>query len=175
MTNKNEYGLDRYIPSDVRSKVRQNSNFGCVNWRTAIYEFEHFEPDFKDASEHNPEGIALLCPTCHALVTKGRLPKSVVAKKYQQVKSEKKPIPPKDNEFFQNYSKNLNIQLGYSLFREFKSIINIDGKDVLSYLFDEESDSYVVSGAFYGLDGKELFRIENNEWIGPKMFGILSR
>lgn len=167
MSNQNQHGLSRHIREPVKLKIRQNSNFGCVICRTAIYEFEHFDPDFKDAEKHDPDGIALLCPTCHSLVSKGRIPKSEVAKKYRMVRSKTNPIPPKDHEFFQHYSEKLNIKLGNSLFTGFQSIINLDGKDVLSYSLDKVSKRFVVSGEFYDREGNEIFRIERNEWIGP--------
>ena len=60
------HGLSREIPSDVRRAVRQRCGFGCVVCGSAIFEYDHFDPEFKDATTHDSDGIALLCPTDHS-------------------------------------------------------------------------------------------------------------
>ena len=61
---KNDHGLSRHIPEDVKREVRQRSRFGCVipGCRRAFYEYEHIEPEFKDAKSHDPAAICLVCP-----------------------------------------------------------------------------------------------------------------
>lgn len=73
MANTNKHGLSRNIPSAVRLKVRKRCGFGCVVCGSAVYDYEHFEPEFHDAKEHSASGIALLCPTDHARKRKGEL------------------------------------------------------------------------------------------------------
>lgn len=167
MSNCNRYGLSRNIPAKVKIAVRQNSRFGCILCRSAIYTYEHIDPPFIDAKCHDPSRIALLCPTCHVLVTKGRIPKNYVSDKYNLIQNTYSVKRPSDQEFFTHYGNDLSIKLGPSEFKEFRSIININGIDVLSYQKSSESDGYSVSGVFYDNQGKELFRIVNNEWIGP--------
>lgn len=70
----NTYGLSRHIPSPVMREVRQRCGFGCVVCGNAIYDFEHFDPDFKDATAHVASGITLLCPTCNQKKARGWLP-----------------------------------------------------------------------------------------------------
>lgn len=167
MSNINKHGLSRNIPSKVKIAVRRNSRFGCVLCRSAIYTYEHIDPPFVDAKSHDACKIALLCPTCHTLVTKGRIPKEHVSEKYSSIQNSSFVKRPSDQEFFIHYGKELSVSLGSSEFKEFRSIINIDGVDVLSYQKSSETDAYSVSGIFYDQFGKELFRIVNNEWIGP--------
>ena len=62
---KNDHELSREIPSEIKREVRKRCGFGCVVCGSAIYEYEHFDPEFKDAKEHIADGIALLCPTDH--------------------------------------------------------------------------------------------------------------
>ena len=64
-SEKNRFGLSRHVPEHVAKTVRKHCGFGCVNCGSAIYDYEHFDPEFKDAAIHNPDGITLLCPTCH--------------------------------------------------------------------------------------------------------------
>ncbi len=73
MTTTNRHGLTRAIPSDIKLKVRKECGFGCVICGSWIYEYEHFNPEFKDATSHDSNGIALLCCTHHGAKTKGLL------------------------------------------------------------------------------------------------------
>lgn len=65
MSQANAHGLSRHIPAQVARKVRERCGFGCVVCGSAIIDYEHFDPEFKDATAHAPEGIILLCPTHH--------------------------------------------------------------------------------------------------------------
>ncbi|MDN7134916.1 HNH endonuclease [Pseudidiomarina terrestris] len=165
-SEKNQFGLKRQIPAKVKREVRQRSKFGCVVCRNAIYQYEHILPEFKDAKEHSADRIALLCPTCHTNVTKGRIPKEVVQRKYEQIQREERTAPPRDTEYFVNHYQNLQVKIGASRFIEHQSIINIDGADVLSYRKDKFTGRYLVTGIFFDQKGSKLFEIIDNEWIG---------
>ena len=67
----NTHGLSRDIPKDVKRQVRQECGFGCVICGLAIATYEHIDPPFKDAREHDPSKIAYLCGGCHDRVTRG--------------------------------------------------------------------------------------------------------
>jgi len=66
----NKHCLKREIPAAVKRTVRQACGFGCMVCGEAIYEYEHIDPEFAEAKEHSPDAIGLLCPTCHARVTR---------------------------------------------------------------------------------------------------------
>jgi hypothetical protein len=68
---RNKYGLARDIPDPIKRTVRQACRFGCVICGSSIVEYEHVDPEFKDAKEHDPQCITLLCPQCHSKVTTG--------------------------------------------------------------------------------------------------------
>ncbi|WP_140145769.1 HNH endonuclease, partial [Vibrio parahaemolyticus] len=78
MSDKNKHGLSRYIPEDVKRKVRQKCGYGCVVCGTAIVEYEHVDPEFSEAKEHDPDKIVLLCSQCHAKVTRKFLSKESI-------------------------------------------------------------------------------------------------
>lgn len=61
----NRFGLTRSIPANVALSVRRRCGFGCVVCGSAVYEYDHFLPEFKDAKSHDPNGIVLLCPNHH--------------------------------------------------------------------------------------------------------------
>lgn len=75
---KNKYGLPREIPASVKLQVRKACGFGCVICGASIIEYEHIDPPFTEAKEHDPENIALLCSQCHAKVTRKFLSKETV-------------------------------------------------------------------------------------------------
>jgi hypothetical protein len=70
MSEFNKQGLTREIPSEIKREIRKRCAFGCTVCGTAIIQYHHFDPEFVDATEHNPIGITLLCPTCHEKVKK---------------------------------------------------------------------------------------------------------
>ncbi len=73
MSERNQFGLPREIPGDVRRAIRKRCGFGCVICGAALYEYHHFNPAYVDAVEHNPNNIALLCGSHHDKATKGML------------------------------------------------------------------------------------------------------
>lgn len=79
MSQLNKFGLSRHISADVKRQVRQQSGFGCVVCGNLLYEYEHVDPPFAEARSHNPECITLLCPACHARVTRGIWSKHKIA------------------------------------------------------------------------------------------------
>ncbi|MBL8640119.1 MAG: hypothetical protein JNK24_07195 [Alphaproteobacteria bacterium] len=164
---KNKYGLSRSIPSEVKRQIRQRSKFGCVICRTAIYTYEHINPTFINAREHNPDHMCILCNNCQVDSTNGVLSKKKIRDAYNKIQESENVDDPKRKGFFDVYERNLTVNLGKSSFQMFHSVINIDGKDYLSFKPDpDRALSYVINGLFLDHGGSELFRIENNEWIG---------
>lgn len=64
-SEKNQYGLSKHRPSSVEEEIRQRCGFGCVICGLCFYDYEHFNPDFKDARIHDPRGMTLLCMQCN--------------------------------------------------------------------------------------------------------------
>ena len=87
MFNTNKYGLSRTIPEDIKRQIRQRSKFGCLICRQAIYTYEHIDPVFVEASEHDPDCMCLLCPNHQRDSTDGVLSKSEIMEAYHHVQS----------------------------------------------------------------------------------------
>src|SRR5689334_6226345 len=85
MAKPNKHGLSRDIPKRIKREVRRRSRFGCVLCRSGIYDYEHIDPEFADARKHDPDKICCLCPSCHALVTRGQRSKAMVAQAYDEI------------------------------------------------------------------------------------------
>jgi hypothetical protein len=45
----NNHGLSRDIPDHVAREVRQRCGFGCVCCGSALYQYHHFDPLFREA------------------------------------------------------------------------------------------------------------------------------
>jgi len=67
---KNSHGLERRPSVEIRRQLRQEAGFGCVVCGMAIGDYEHIDPEFRDATEHNPDRMAFLCIQCHGKVTR---------------------------------------------------------------------------------------------------------
>lgn len=162
--SKNRFGLSRNIPEKIKFQVRKNSGFGCVICGLGIYEYEHIEPEFKDAKEHIADNITLLCSQCHSKKTRKFLSKETI------LSSIKKPFSLKNgyvNEFLDiNLDNPITILIGDSKFRNCPIPIRFKNKDIIRIeKSDETPNQYKLSCEFLDKTGKNSLKIENNEWI----------
>lgn len=186
MEQKNKHGLKRSIPPDVKLKVRKDCGFGCVICGSWICEYEHFDPEFKDAKQHDPKGIALLCDTHHEAKTKGLLTNAQVCSAKNKPYNIENGV--RNNElFFTSLPKlflcgNEIVDGGEIIvnLRFTSPFVEICKKENKKYLKNELSIPIVKIGtpkkdepipiflSFY--DSEEhldsIFAIENNEWHG---------
>lgn len=161
----NAHGLKREMPAEVKRLVRQRSKFGCVVCRNAIYEYEHIDPPFVECRSHDVENICLLCGSCHARVTRGHLSKETVKRRYREISNNASIRRPFSD--FDLSAGLAEIGLGSCAFSQSRAIFTVDGVDVLA--FDAPEDGIgppTLSGIFCDENGKELFRIVRNEWLG---------
>jgi hypothetical protein len=166
MAKRNKHGLSRHIPEPIRREIRKRSKFGCVVCRCAVYQYEHIDPIFNDAHEHNPDYMCLLCGHCHDKVTRGLLSKPTVKGRYAFVQSSEEVRRPFDE--FDLSSRNLSVTLGSCVFRDAMTLIELDGIPVLAIEPPEEGAAFpTLSGYFTDHAGTELLRIERNVWHGP--------
>lgn len=158
----NKYGLSRSIPSDVKRTVRQKCGFGCVKCGSAIYQYEHVIPEFKDAKKHDPENIVLLCGSCHDLVTRGILSKISL----QEIAKH-----PKCNEMgfsfgpFDLGGTNPEIIFGSYKCTNVEVLLSVYGESIFSVRPPEVKGApFLVNALMTDSEGNETLRIENNEW-----------
>jgi len=165
MSEKNKFGLSRYIPENVKKQIRKNSYFGCVICGTGICTIDHVDPEFNICQEHNPYKMTLLCASCHDKKTRGIIGVTTVkdAMKNPYCKTKN---PPSD--FLDFGTSEPKIQFGNSLFINPKSIITINGESILSIKEPkvDDEDRFLLNAIFHNPDGNEAFKIENNVWIG---------
>lgn len=159
----NVHGLSRNVPAEVKRQIRQRCGFGCVICGFVFFEYEHFNPDFCDAHEHNPEGMTLLCSQCNQKRRRGWLSAETVAKANENPKCLSQGFA---NEMFDFHSEPLKIILGGLEFYDCKYLIVINNTPVIFIEPpSEEGSPFLLNAIFHGSDGKELMKIVKNELI----------
>ena len=157
----NRQGLVRNIPSPVKRAVRKRCGFGCVVCGDAFYEYDHLEVEFKDAVEHDPERIVLLCGGCHGKKTRGFLStESIIA-------ASKNPRCLQVG--FTRGGMDVGgdapeVVLGTITATNFSSLITIDGEDIFSIAPPEEAGGpFRINASLYDQSGAQILEIVENE------------
>ena len=163
----NKYGLSRYIPTDVQAEVRRRSKFGCVQCRNAVYTYEHIDPEFADASVHDPTAMCLLCGSCQQRVTRRQLSKHTIKDAYARVQANADVQPPW-SEFDLSDNGEFEVAIGSSTFHAPSEIFRINGEVILAFERPEVPGTPpLLSGSFYNAVGDKIFEIHRNEWTLP--------
>jgi hypothetical protein len=159
---KNRHGLSRDIPDPVRRAVRQRCGYGCVVCGAAIVEYEHIEPVFAHARRHDPEAIALLCPQCHAKVTRRFMAKSTVMEAMMAPAAKARGF---SSEVFDLGRAQLTIVFAGTTIENTPIPITVRGVPLLSIMPGEEDGApFRLSGHFQNSKGTRSLRIVENEW-----------
>jgi len=158
----NKHGLSRTIPENVKLKIRQDAKFGCVICGLGIFEYEHIDPEYSDAKEHDPDKMTILCPSCHAKVTRGFWSKD----KVWQAKAN--PVALSQgfaNEWFDFGPTMPLIKFGGATIEECRIPILIANKPLFEIKPPiAEKTPFLLSGTFYGENGYKMLEIIDNEW-----------
>lgn len=158
----NRFGLTDYIPREIKYAVRKRCGFGCVICGHAIIHYEHVDPEFKDATEHDPEAMALLCGGCHDKVTRGQWSKEKVKRASASPKCLEKGF---SFGVFDIGNDPPDIIFGGIHAVRSGTVLRIYGRDVLSVSPPEEPHGpFRISAFFADGMGEEMCVIEDNEW-----------
>ncbi len=63
--SKNKHGLPRHIPKLAKEKIRELCGYGCIICGGIPYDYDHFETEFHECTEHDINDIVLLCDKHH--------------------------------------------------------------------------------------------------------------
>lgn len=160
--SKNMFGLSRPIDAETKRKIRKNSRYSCVICRAPFCTYEHFNPEFKDATSHDPDGMCLLCGSCQNDTTAGRLSKETIQRKYRE--RQKEPFVKSRRENFRFFETEPAVILGGSSIKSAKSIICTDAIDCLSYRYDSESGAFLINMQIFDAAGNLIFQVVENTW-----------
>lgn len=159
----NKFGLNRNIPQEIKREVRRRCGFGCVICGAIITEYEHIDPEFKDASVHDPSKITLLCPNHHAEVTKGIIDKSYILERNANPIAKTLGYSSYNHPIFRDLPV-LNLGGGIS----FSNVIvplHFNGIDIVSFHAPEQGSEVIqVSAILNDESGVNSLTIDNNEW-----------
>lgn len=163
MIKTNRHGLSRTVPADVKREVRQRCGFGCVICGFGFYDYEHFDPDFLDATEHNPKGMTLLCSQCNQKRARGgRLSAHSVALANANPKCLERGFA---SEMFDFHSDPIEIVFAGVTFYDCKHLIVVNERPILSVAPSLGGNAPVLlSGVFCDSMGRETLTITENEW-----------
>jgi hypothetical protein len=151
---------------DIAREIRRRSKFGCVMCRCAIYQYEHIDPEFADAREHDPNAICLLCGGCHDRVTRGRLSKETVKAKYLEIQNSQDIARPFEE--LDLATDQISVVLGSAKFEYVQCLLRINGDDILTISPPKDGAAFpTINGVFCDCNGREIFRIAENVWEGP--------
>lgn len=163
----NRHGLSRYIPASVAREVRQRSKFGCVLCRNGFYEYEHIDPPFEDALEHDPARICCLCSSCHSTVTRRQRSKASVAAAYEDIQAKSieevgRPIGPLDF-----YGGNAELSIGGLRYSPFvKTVLRYHGQDIIKVSPGDHTTPGAISALFTDESGEPVLALVENAWEG---------
>lgn len=158
----NKHKLARDIPEPVKREIRQACNYGCVICGKLPYTFEHFDPPYEDATEHNPNGMALLCANHQQDRTAGRLSIEAV----RQARAN--PFNKQNNAVWTPHFTEANMTLNL-----FGNIIQgpsvgfaINDQVVFGMKAPEQAGgAWQFTGSFCDQSGKETLRFVDNEIV----------
>ena len=164
MAETNGFGLPRNIPAAIKRAVRQRDGFGCVVCGSAIIDYEHFDPEFKDAQEHTVDGIILLCPNHHR--AKGSfISRQTIANAIKSPACRKNGFARGPFDVGNDFPE---IVLGTFIGRNVPVLIRALGEDVFSILPPEEPGGpFRLSALLRDSEGQITFKIVENEWQIP--------
>lgn len=136
--------------------------------RSGFYTYEHIQPLFKDAQNHDPDEICCLCGSCHLAVTLGRLSKESVKSAYLRIQNQNPTeIPPPIGPIDFN-DGNANLKVGsITYYPAIHTVLRYHGIDLIKVTpAHSQGEPGAISAVFTNDLGQETLRLEENEWIG---------
>ena len=134
--------------------------FGCIYDGNILIQYDHFDPEFRDCTEHRSDGITLLCAACHDKKTRGRLTGEMVALKNST------PFGVTNHSAWTNLDwagHPLEVVIGSNVFRGVGTLLSVCGVDVLKVERPEETGGpFRLSGRFFDSTQTEMLRISEN-------------
>lgn len=167
MPDINKHGLKRHIPAEIKRQIRRNSKFGCILCRKGFYQYEHIDPTYEDAKEHNADDMCCLCGACHDSVSRGQISKGAVKAAYLKIRKSPPDVtsPPVGPLDFHDGTAELKIgNLLYS--HVVHTVLRYHGQDVITVKPGEGEEPGKISAIFTNDCGEKMLELRENEWVG---------
>jgi hypothetical protein len=162
MMKRNKHGLSRSDFSEKNKlEIRRRCGFGCVICRCNLYEYHHFDPPFEDAKFHNPDGITLLCGTCHTAAHNKIYSLDYIKNANMHPECHKIGF----SKFLYAELNAPTVFLGSTTIRADRIILEVSNDPILWIDPPEVVGApYRLSAIFHDKNGKEIARLDRNEW-----------
>jgi hypothetical protein len=128
----------------------------------AIIDYEHFDPEFRDARTHDPRGILLLCVGCHNRKTRGRISKETIefARANPKAKSQGFSFDVLDVA-----SRPPTVIIGNTIIKNTPDIVQIEDDIILRAAPPEEPGApFRIGASLNDRYGRHSLLIIENEW-----------
>jgi len=160
---QNKLGLGRYIPSEIRRRIRQKCGFGCIVCGDAFYQYDHLDIEFKDAETHEADKIVLLCGSCHDRKNKGVLSKDSLLRHAKNPAAKRIGFAKGILDFGEEHP---TVVLGTLTCNNVDTILEIDGISIFSITkSDNDFIPFLINARLFNNEGREILRIEENAFI----------
>ena len=162
MADLNKHQLSRRVPDPVKREIRQRCGFGCVICGLSLYDYEHFDPDFKDAKEHDPNGMTLLCMQCNQKRNRKMLSVETVRAANLEPICKQQGFA---SEHFDYGSEEIEVEFAGCSFIACDHLIVVDDIPILSIAKpNEDGAPFRLSGRFCDAEGAATLKIVDNIW-----------
>lgn len=167
----NKHGLSRSVPPKVKREVRQRCGFGCVICGLAFYDYEHFDPDFSEATEHNPLGMTLLCSQCNQKRARGRLSVETVRAANASPRCLQQGF---SSELLDFGPGAIEVKFAGVSFSDCRHLIVVNDRPILSVSAPiAAGQPLALSGVFTDSEGRVMLTIKENVWsVGAENWDV---
>jgi len=173
MNKVNKHGLSRYIEEPIKREIRRRCGLGCVVCGFPVITYHHFFPTFEKAATHDPDGITLLCYTCHQKTFGNNPPfdADFINKKNSNPKC--KTTGEIKSKFYIGFEP-VNFNLGPIILTKTLNILKYHNEVLIGFSKnDDHSAPFVLNAKLFDRTGKKFLEITNNEWVaGIEQFDI---
>ncbi|MFV5349047.1 HNH endonuclease [Acinetobacter baumannii] len=159
-STKNKFGLSRNIPSEIKREIRKRDSFGCILCAFPIVEYEHVDPEFKDAKEHLVEGITILCPTCHTKVTNKLISKDLIK---EAIKNPRAKVLSEVRDKLLFTRSHPTVTIGGAKFVRCDIPLLYRNMNLIS--ITNEDGNFFLNALLFDSQGNQTLAIIDNEWI----------
>lgn len=159
------------IPADVTRSLRAEVGYLCPapGCNSPYLTWHHFNPPYREGQSHEPTGIVALCLQHHKEADQGAF--SLEQLRGMKRILEKGPRPMPAGHF--NWRRDqLILEAGGNLLVRVQTLLQIGDRPIV-WLSNDENGHQLLNMDVYGLDGRVLFQMRDNEWSTAELFDDL--
>jgi hypothetical protein len=151
--------MERTPPVETRRSLRREVNFGCpvAGCANPYLEYHHFDPPWREAQHHNPEGMLALCAEHHRKADAG-------AFTVEQLRGMKQPSGSQVTGRFDWLRNEILAVVGGNFYHETPVIFEYKGEKAIWFERDADGNMLLNIRMVTG-SGQPRLSLRNNDWI----------